>query len=183
MISCPINLILAHSFGNFDESTRSTVNLIAKLRRNDMGRDRRLRGAYSKYLDPVRRKLKRAVRLIGFKKQREHSAPLFKSYGLLNLDDCYKLECAKFMYDVSKGKVEEHLQKLFQLVNSRHNIQTRQATAGHLSQPLVRTNYKQNFITNYGVKVWNEIPRELRDANSKKVFTKRYKTWLLDNYN
>ena len=140
-------------------------------------------GAYSKHLDPVRRKLERAVRLVGFKKQNEHSAPLFKSYGLLNLDDCYKLECAKFMYDVSKGKVEEHFQKLFQLVNSRHNIQTRQATAGHLSQPLVRTNYKQNFITNYGVKVCNEIPRELRDAKSKKVFTKRYKTWLLDNYN
>ena len=91
--------------------------------------------------------------------------------------------CAKFVYDVSKGKVEEHLQKLFQLVNSRHNIQTRQATAGHLSQPLVGTNYKQNFITNYGVKVWNEIPRELRDAKSEEVFTKRYKTWLLDNYN
>ena len=47
------------------------------------------------------------------------------------------------MYDVSKGKVEANFQKLFQLVNSKHNIQTRQATAGHLSQPLVRTNYKQ----------------------------------------
>ena len=140
-------------------------------------------GAYPKHLDPIRRKLKRAVRLIGFKKQNEHSAPLFKSYGLLNLDDCYKLECAKFMYDVSNGKVEAHFQKLFQLVNSRHNIQTRQATTGHLSQPLVRTNYKQNFITNYGVKVWNEIPREIRYTKSKKVFTKRYKTRLLDNYN
>ena len=71
------------------------------------------------------------MRLIGFKKQNEHSAPLFKSYGLLNLDDFYKLECGKFMYVVSKGKVEAHFQKLFQLVNSRHNIQTRQTTAGH----------------------------------------------------
>ena len=87
------------------------------------------------------------------------------------------------MYYVSKGTVETHFQKLFQLVNSRHNNQTRQATAGHLSRPLVRTNCKQNFITNYGVKVWNEIPREIRDAKSKKVFTKRFKTRLLDNYN
>ena len=120
---------------------------------------------------------------MGFKKQNVPSAPLFKSYGLLNLDDCYKLECAKFMYDVSVGKVDEHFQKLFKFVKSRHNIQTRQATAGHLSQPLVRTNYKQNFITNYGVKVWNKTPREIRVSKSKKSFAKSYKTWLLDSYN
>ena len=140
-------------------------------------------GAYSKYLDPVRRKLKRAVRIIGFKKQNIHSAALFKSYGLLHLDDCYKLECTKFMYDLSRRHVEEHFQKFFQMLNSRLDIQTRQATAGPLHQPLVRTNYKQNFITNYGVKVWNGIPRELRDSKSKKPFTKRYITWLVDSYN
>ena len=32
---------------------------------------------------------------------------------------------------------------------------------------------------NETVEIWNEIPRELRDAKSKKVFTKRYNTWLL----
>ena len=55
---------------------------------------------------------------------------------VLNLDDCYKLECAKLMYDVSQGKVEDYFQKLFQLLNSSYNIQTRPATAGHLSLPL-----------------------------------------------
>ena len=55
-------------------------------------------------MDPVRRKLRCAVRLIGFKKRSEHSAPLLKSYGLLNLDECYKFECSKFMFDVSKEK-------------------------------------------------------------------------------
>ena len=87
-------------------------------------------GAYSKYLNPVRRKLKHAVRIIGFKKQNINSAPLFNSYGLLHLDDRYKLECAKFMYDISGKNEEEHFEKLFQLHNSRHSVQMRTATAG-----------------------------------------------------
>ena len=44
-------------------------------------------GAYSETLDPLRKKLKQAVRIILFKNRAEHNEPLFKSLGLLTFDD------------------------------------------------------------------------------------------------
>ena len=47
-------------------------------------------------LDPLHKKLKKAVRLITFKNKAEHSKPIFKSLNTLNFEDCYKLECAEY---------------------------------------------------------------------------------------
>ena len=127
--------------------------------------------SYSKTLDPLREKLKHAVKIILFKKRTEHSEPLFKSLGLLSFDDIYKLECSKFMFEVAKGNIDSCIRDFFHLTTDKHSLRTRQAFNGNFSQPSIRTNYKSSFLTNSSVKTWNNIPSNIKMATSRKVFS------------
>ena len=57
----------------------------------------------------------------------------------------------------------------------------RQATSGSFSQPAMRTNSMQNSVINNGVKIWNNIPKDIRLCKSKFTFKKFLKLWLLEN--
>ena len=56
--------------------------------------------AYDTNLEPLKCNLRKAIREIDFAKYQAHSKPLFKKYSLLNFDSMYKLEVAKFMFDI-----------------------------------------------------------------------------------
>ena len=139
-------------------------------------------GAYQNSLDPLSKNQKKAARLLFFKQRNERSNPLFKALNSLNLHDTYKLECAKFMYDISKGNCEKFFNDIFQLIREKHHLQTRQATSGNFALPVARTNYKRRLITNFGVEIWNNTPKDIRTSPTKKIFGKRYKQLLLQNY-
>ena len=139
-------------------------------------------GTYPGSLDELNKCLKKAARYITFKSQNEPSKPIFKELNSLNLKDTYKLECAKFMFDIFNGKYNSLYSHLFHLTKNQHNINTRQATSGKFYTPTVRTNYKKYNITYSGVKVWNSIPENIRKSRHKKSFTKLYKRMLLNNY-
>ena len=139
-------------------------------------------GACATTLDPLNKSLKRAARIIFFKKQIAHSRPLFKKFNSLKLDDTYKLECAKFMFDISKGHCDDFFNNYFQLSKDKHKIQTRQATSGKFSFSKTRTKYKHSYITTSGVKIWNNIPFQTRNSPTKKLFAKHYKLILLERY-
>ena len=79
------------------------------------------------------------------------------------------VESAKFMYDISRGNCETFFSDLFQLTSKKHKIKTRQATSGKFSLPPGKTNYKSKHITNFGVKIWNDIPKNIR-TSTKKIF-------------
>lgn len=117
--------------------------------------------ASSTTLGPLHKKLKKAVRLITFKCKTEHSKPIFKCLNTLNFEDCYKLECAKFMYHINKSKLETNFSKLFTKANNIHNYNTRNATSGKFAKTCFRTNIGKNFIKNVSVDVWNFISQNI----------------------
>ena len=59
--------------------------------------------------------MKHVVRLITFQPGTAHSQPLLNELKLLCLNDCYKIECAKFMHDIIDNKLDKILCNLFQL--------------------------------------------------------------------
>ena len=63
-------------------------------------------------LDPRNKKCKKAVR-VTFKSETEHSKPLCKYLDSLNLEDCYKLECATFMHNVNNNSSDITFEKQF----------------------------------------------------------------------
>ena len=129
-----------------------------------------------------KQKSKKAPRLLFIKQQSEHSKPLFKALNSLTLHDTYKLECAKFMHDISKGNCENFFGDMFQLISEKHHFQTRQATSGNFALPVARTNYKRRVVTNFGVEIWNKTVKDIRTSPTKKIFGNQYKQLLLQNY-
>ena len=97
-------------------------------------------------LDPLHKKLKKAVRLITFKNKSKHSKPLFECLNILNLEDHYKLECAKFIFNMNKGIAEIPFSKLFKKAKDTHNYKTRYATSGKFSKSSYKTKFGKTFI-------------------------------------
>ena len=129
-------------------------------------------------LEPLKRSLCKAVRVIDFAKYQAHSEPLFKKYNLLNFDNMYKLEVAKFMFDIHHENSNEIFNDLFIKMNIRHHHETRQSSNDNFSFPLVSTNYKQRSIIYEGVKTWNSLPAHIKRSPNKPSFTKKLNNYL-----
>ena len=76
--------------------------------------------AYNTNLEPLKCNLRKAIRVIDMAEYQANSKALFKKYNLLNLDNMYKLEVAKFMFDVyhENGEI---FNDLFIKTNERHH--------------------------------------------------------------
>lgn len=59
--------------------------------------------ANSATLEPLKRNLRRAIRIIDFAEYTAHSDLVFKRLEILNFDKLNMLETAKFMFQISKG--------------------------------------------------------------------------------
>ena len=125
--------------------------------------------------------LKKVIRIMTFADYKAKSNPLFSKLGLLNFENLYKLEAAKFMYDISNNNLTSTICDLFQKTKARHSYKTRQATKNKFSFPLITTECRKKFITFDGVKIWNEIPLEIRSMSSKNLFKKYLHKWLLQH--
>ena len=124
--------------------------------------------AYKTYLEPLKCGLRKAVRVIDLAKYQAHSEPLFKKYNLLNFDNMYKLQVAKFMFDIYHENSSDILNDLFIKTNLRHHHMTRQSSNDNFSLPLVSTNYKQRSIIYEGVKIWNSLPLRIKKLQNKR---------------
>ena len=67
-------------------------------------------------LEPVKVSMRKAVRLMAFRDRDAHSEPLFQQFNILNFDDSYRLEVAKFVHDISHNKLQQSFQSMFSLV-------------------------------------------------------------------
>ena len=67
----------------------------------------------------------------------------------------------------------------FQNVKDIHQYQTRSATNGNLYISNVNTLAGQRAIPVAGAKLWNEIPTEIRNAESLDTFSSKFKIFYL----
>ena len=82
---------------------------------------------YDKYIEPLFRKQKRAVRVIAGAKRNSHSEPLFKELKILKLDQLHTLATQTFMYKFIHDKLPRIFNTFF--TESRHSHATRLKTA------------------------------------------------------
>ena len=111
----------------------------------------------------------------GFK---DNSKPLFTKLSLLNFENLHKLEVAKFMYDVNNSNLASTISKLFEETKARHRYKTHQATQNQFALPVIYTECRKKSIFFNGIKIWNEIPLEIRSMKSKTLFKKYLSNWL-----
>ena len=116
-------------------------------------------------LEPFKITLCKAVREIDFASYTAHTEPIFKCFKLLNLENLYKLETAKFMFPINQV-VTFFKRNSSKLVNYVHCYNTRQSFDLGFSLPSISTNFKKNFLTFDWVKHWNSLPIELKNIRN-----------------
>ena len=128
------------------------------------------------YTDPVYKLQKKLVRIISSQPSHSHSAPIFKSLKLLRLSDVFQLKLLIFVFETVNRISPSCFDDFFLLNSSVHGYNTGQASKGDLF--LTRKNTLQYGLNSFrykGAKLWNEMPVELRNSQSKSLFKTKVK--------
>ena len=126
-------------------------------------------------LEPLKRNLRKAVRIMDSANYTAHSEPIFKRLKVFNFDKFYMLETAKMIFQINNNTSNKFLQDEFMKTKILHNYNTRQSSSAGFSLPSIRTNYKKRFFTFDGIKLWNSLPTELKKLHDKHHFVKQTK--------
>ena len=92
----------------------------------------------------------------------------------------YKFEIGKIMHKISNN-LYCHNSKLFAITDQIHSHNTRQNTKKNYFSPRVHTFQAQKLLHYYGAKLWNEIPKPIKE-NTFFKFKKELKVNLLSQY-
>ena len=121
---------------------------------------------------------KKAVRTILSKSKYEHALPLFKQLNILPLNELIKLRRASYMWKVKNNLLPSSLTSWFQTNNSIIVNRINTDITYILPQPRIERAIRH--ITYSGVMLWNtEIPSEIKNSTSSKIYKNKYQTYLL----
>ena len=126
----------------------------------------------------------KAVRIINKGCYQDHVSSFYSSLKILKMTDLFKLEIAKIVYSHFQKKLPPLLSDLFFKINDISTKTTRSSypTKSFLLYiPKFRFSRLQRNIMYQGVKIWNEIPFEVRSKNFNQ-FKLQYKNYLLKQY-
>ena len=104
---------------------------------------------------------------------------LLCDFGWISVRNLINFDLAVFMYNTQRGLAPDTIKDLFQTVDVVHSYKTRAATEGKLHTMHTNLGIRQRSIPCSGVKIWNDLPKNIRDAQSIDVFKKRLKEHLL----
>ena len=121
-------------------------------------------------LDPINKKIKKAIRIISFKDSDHPSTPLYKDLKILPLEKSIDMRNAKFMWKLVNGYLPPSLSSIF-----RSNDRTM------YSQSLSRLKSLKNFILYAGPVVWDELPMVIKQRKTLKSFSELLLTHYINS--
>ena len=102
----------------------------------------------------------------------------YKRLKLFTINSLYKLETAKFIKLFKDGKLPAEFDSIGEPINHHH--QTRIAMQINYQLPHVRTDLGKSSIKFQGIKVWNNLPEQIKNQNGAS-FKKQLKTHILEH--
>jgi hypothetical protein len=120
------------------------------------------------------------IRIIGNIRRRDSTQKEFKKLKILRLPDIFKYSAAIFMHKYQNGKLPPCFSNLFICNRDVHTHNTR--NQHQLQQPRIKTKIAENFITNKGPLIWNELERKINRDTSLGLFKKNMMGLLLEEY-
>ena len=112
---------------------------------------------------------KRIVRIIGGKKNHEHSNPLFYELGILKINDVHKLVCCEYAFKNSN---------LLTLRENYHNTRLCETFRVRFQ----RLNVSQRSLQYIVPRMYNDLPESLRGIGTISSFKRELKKTLLNGY-
>ena len=113
---------------------------------------------------------KKAIRCIHKAHYNAHTEPLFYRSKLLKLNDLYRFELAKFMFDCINSLLPVPLLTYFTSNANIHSHHTRQINVPHVTQ--IHGSISAKSLIHKGPKIWSEIPQVIRLHRNKKAFNR-----------
>ena len=123
---------------------------------------------------------KKILRIINNKSYRSHTEPLFRSEGILRVDDLYTYNVLLFMHDLKHEHLPLSFKNFIPINRNVINRTTRQSDLFYVARP--RTKYTSKLPIHHLPKVWNSFAEEKRSTFNRKSFKAECKQHLLENY-
>ena len=125
---------------------------------------------------------KRALRLIFFRRAREHAIPLFIKSNCLPISFLFFLQLCNLMYYIHAQVAPINLLNQFAKTRTIHDYNTRSSSNECFAVKTSRTEKGKNYFTRISVSIWNSIPQSLKSLN-KSEYQNKIKNLLLDVLN
>ena len=136
---------------------------------------------YRCYLKQVSILQKKVIRCIHKSYYNAHTEPLFIRNKILKLDDLYKFELSKCMFDCINGLLPTPILDYFTTNATIHAHHTRQRNIPHMTQTF--GTISERSVTHKGPKTWIEIPQTIRLHQNKNIFSRLLKHDYITKYN
>ena len=112
-----------------------------------------------------------------------HSSPStdimnkYKKLNILNINEIYFSEVGKFMYKHSKCALPLSFDEYYRHIG--HSYSTRTRLNSKFTLPCPRTELGKQSIKYNGVKIWKEIPQDIKNSTSLQAFNDQFKSNIL----
>ena len=113
-----------------------------------------------------------------------HTEPRMKALRLLKLDELYTQQCATYVHDSINNRAPSPIKDMLTLdrQSTSHNLRSHTADPLHLRTPLSRCKTSSNSFCFKGPQLWNNLPQEIKEIQSKSIFKSTLKRYLLNSY-
>ena len=98
---------------------------------------------------------------------REHAVPLFKNTANLPVNMLYFEPVSKLMYYGNNNLAPKNITDFFTQIAMVHSYGTRASTVGNYQIKYSRTTLQKNSFSRVGAKIWNSLPKYLRNCSEK----------------
>ena len=118
----------------------------------------------------------KTVRTINGSTYNSRVAPIYTKMSILTIENMFKLELGKFMFQYSKGLLPPRLLSMFETNRTIHDHHTRSR-----DNPHVTTRNKQGISRTFLYKapqLWYTIPEEIKSVGTMNMFKNKYKKIL-----
>ena len=99
---------------------------------------------------------------------REHAIPLFIDADILPVSFMYYKTVASLMHDINSNNSPTNFFNSFEKTSTIHSYHTRSSTSGNFHVKSSKLEKHKNSLPRFGVKLWNEIPCDIRDLPKNK---------------
>ena len=125
--------------------------------------------------------MNKALRCINFCCPREHVEQFLLKDHLLQVNEIFQMELAKFMYKYNNNSLPGCFNSYFTKVNDKHSYNTR-ASQSNFFIPRKQCSKGQYGLDFLGPGLWSRIPESIKNQKTLTLFISSYKPILLKKY-
>lgn len=133
--------------------------------------------ASKKYLDIIQIAQNKLIKILFNYNYLTHTDKIYKETRIMNIKQLYRYFTCIIIHKILNKNININFN--FIKKSSVHKMQLRNSS--HLVTYKCRTNYGKKTIKYEGIKLYNELPKFIKDSETSTTFKKRLKLYILDD--